>query len=127
MKSIAAAALLLLVSGCVSSSPTPPPASPIASGANKPYPLSDTEKATIEAGVRVSGPNIAADAAFRTITATKGTNGITTACGYVGTSAGEKPFIGVLGGTGFAMTGIGGAAEETIAVQTSCGQLGIHI
>ena len=126
MKSIAAAFLLLLVSGCVSS-PTPPPASPIASGANTPYPLSDAEKAAIEAGVRVSGPNIAAEAAFRTITATKATNGITTACGYVGTSAGEKPFIGILGGTGFAMTGIGGAAEETIAVQTSCGQMGIHI
>ncbi len=126
MKSVPAAVLLALVSGCVSSQPAPP-ASPIASTANTPHALSDTEKATIEAGVRASQPDIPAGAAFRTITATKGTNGITTACGYVGTSQGEKPFVGILGGTGFAMTGIGGAAEETIAVQASCSRMGIHI
>lgn len=126
MKSIPAAVLLVLVSGCVSS-PPPPPASPIASKANSPYALTDTEKATIETGTRAARPDLPAGASFRTITATKSTDGVVTACGYVGTSGGEKPFIGVLGGTTFTMTGIGGAAAETIAVQTSCGRLGIHI
>ena len=126
MKSIPAALLLVIVSGCVSS-PPPPPASPIASKANTPYTLTDADKAAVEAGMRASRPDLPAGASFRTITATKGSDGVVSACGYVGTSAGEKPFIGVLSGTTFTMNGIGGAAAETIAVQTWCGRMGIHI
>lgn len=126
MKSILAAALAVLMSGCVSSATPPKPATP-ASGPNMPVTLSESERATVEAGTRASLQGASASATFRTMTATKAPDGVVTACGYVDAGNGDKPYIGILTSAGFTVTGMGGADADTIVVQAACSRLGIHI
>ena len=60
--------------------------------------------------------------------ATINADGTVTACGYVNVGgAGDKPYIGALTSAGFVMSAMGGTDSETIAVQKSCGQRGVHI
>jgi hypothetical protein len=127
MKRSVAASIVLVLAGCVSSSPpaaAPPP--PIMTGRNNPVTLSDANRAAIESGVRAALGN-PANATFRTMIATKGPDGVVTACGYVNTGSGDKPYVGTLSDAGFAMTGKGGTDAETIATQTACSQKGVHI
>ena len=127
-RSLAAQGLLLLLSGCVSNGPPPAsaPPPPVMSTRNTPVTLTDANRTAIEAGVRTALGN-PANATFRTMIATKAGDGVVTACGYVNTGGGDKPYIGTLSDTGFAMTGKGGTAEETIATQTACSNKGVHI
>jgi hypothetical protein len=134
MKSISVAALAVLMSGCVSAPPTPTPTpATTTSTAAAPVVLSDADRAAIEAGTRASLPNAPADATFRTMTATRGSDGVVTACGYVnakdssGGNTGDKPFIGVMTGAGFSVTAMGGSDAETIAVQAQCARHRINI
>jgi hypothetical protein len=121
----------LLMAGCVSAPPTPAPTT--TSTAAAPVTLSDADRAAIEAGTRASLQNAPADATFRTMTASRGSDGVVTVCGYVnakdssGGNTGDKPFIGVMTGAGFSVTGMGGADAETIAVQTQCARRRINI
>jgi hypothetical protein len=127
MKRNLAAGLALLLAGCVSSPPpaaAPPP--PVTSTRNDPVTLTDADRKAIETGVRAALGN-PPSATFRTMIATKGSDGIVTACGYVNTGSGDKPYIGTLSDAGFTMTGKGGTTEETIATQTACGHKGVHI
>ena len=93
---------------------------------NDPVTLTDADRTAIEAGVRAAVGNVAS-AAFRTMIATKGADGTVTACGYVNTGDGDKPYVGTLAGGAFTVTGRGGTAEETIATHSACGRKGIHI
>lgn len=126
-RSLAAQGMLLLLAGCVSSPPqaaAPPP--PVMSTRNTPMTLTDANRTAIEAGVRAALGN-PANATFRTMIATKGSDGIVTACGYVNTGSGDKPYVGTLSAAGFTMTGKGGTVDETIATQTACSNKGVHI
>jgi hypothetical protein len=128
-RSLAAQGLLLLLSGCVSSNGPPPaavPPPPVMSTRNDPVTLTDANRTAIEAGVRAALGN-PANATFRTMIGTKGSDGVVTVCGYVNTGNGDKPYIGTLSDAGFTMTGKGGTADETIATQTACGHKGVHI
>jgi hypothetical protein len=124
--SLAAQGLLLLIAGCVSSPPAVAPPPPVMSTRNTPVTLTDANRKAIETGVRAALGN-PANATFRTMIATKGSDGVVTACGYVNTGSGDKPYIGTLADAGFTMTGKGGTAEETIATQTACSNKGVHI
>jgi hypothetical protein len=127
MKRIGVLGWAMLLAGCVSSSP-PPSAPPPQSMAtrNDPVTLTDADRAAIETGVRAALGG-AAGATFRTMIATKGADGVVTACGYVNTGSGDKPYIGTLAGGAFTMTGKGGTTEETIATQSACSRKGVHI
>ena len=126
MKRLGAIGCVMLLAGCMSSSPPPSaPPPPSMTGRNEPVTLSDADRAAIETGVRsaLGSPT----ATFRTMIATKGGDGVVTACGYVNTGSGDTPYIGSFSGGAFTMTRKGGTAEETIATQTACGQKSIHI
>ena len=129
MKRSLATGLLLLMAGCVSSEGPPPaaaPPPPVTSTRNDPVTLTDANRTTIEAGVRAALGN-PANAAFRTMIATRGSDGVVTVCGYFNAGSGDKPYIGTLSDAGFAVTGKGGTDAETIATHTACGRRGIHI
>jgi hypothetical protein len=124
-----AVACALLLSGCVGSAPKPaaPPPPVVGAGTvGTPFSLTDADRAAIEAGVRAHLNN-PATAAFRTMTATITAEGTVTACGYVNTGTGDKPYIGTMVSPGFTVSGYGGTREEIIAVQASCSQHRIHI
>jgi hypothetical protein len=127
MKRFVALGGTVLLAGCMSSSQPPSaPPPPTMAARNDPVMLTDADRAAIETGVRAALGN-AGNATFRTMIATKGADGIVTACGYVDTGGGDKPYVGTLAGGAFTMTRKGGTAEETIATHTACGHKGIHI
>jgi len=121
--------LIGLVAGCTS---TPPPAKQATSTAVAPATLSDAERAIVERDTLAALPDVS-NASFRTISASKSSNGTMTVCGYInvvassGTSSGDKPFIGVLSGSEFLLSAMGGSKEETIAVQAECIQSRVYI
>ena len=129
MKRIGAISCAMLLAGCTSSSPPPPSSAPppptMTTGRNEPVTLTDTDRAAIETGVRtaIGSPT----ATFRTMIATKGGDGVVTACGYVNAGSGDTPYVGTLRDGAFTMTRKGGTPEETIATHTACGQKGVHI
>ena len=126
MKRIGALGWVMLLAGCMSSTPPPSaPPPPTTAARNEPVTLTDADRGAIEAGVRTALGSTSAT--FRTMIATKGADGVVTACGYVNAGSGDTPYVGTLTGGAFTMTRKGGTAEETIATHTACGQKGIHI
>lgn len=127
MKAAIVLALALIGAGCATSEmkPTSPPA-PRTGGVPQPYTVTDADRAAIEAGTRAYLQN-PANATFRTMLATTGTDGAVTACGYVNLGAGDKPYIGTLAGGAFTVTGMGGATADTIAVQQRCQSSRVYI
>lgn len=121
--------LIGLAAGCTS---TPPPAKQAKSTSVAPATLSDADRAIVERDTLAALPDVS-NASFRTISASKGSSGTMTVCGYInvvassGTSSGDKPFIGVLSGGEFRLSAMGGSEEETIAVQTECVQNRVYI
>lgn len=125
MRKIPALLLVLAVAACTSTPQTPKPAAPGPVGA--PLQLTDAERATVEAGVRAMLTGNQAGATFRTMTAAKGADGVTRACGYFNTGGSDTPYIGTLAGTVFTVTDMGGTQERTIAVQQACQSHRIYI
>ncbi len=121
--------ILGLTAGCTTASQ---PAKPAGSTTPGPVTLSDTERATVERDTLASLPDVA-NANFRTISAARSSTGTVTVCGYInvtgraGTQTGDKPFIGVLNGSEFLLSAMGGTSEETAAVQAECIQNRVYI
>lgn len=129
MKPIAASVLVLLLAGCVSSPQTPPqPAAPAVVRPGTLNPLADADRAAIEAGVRAYLQDDGS-ATFRTMISTRSREGIVSVCGYVNAKAnpGDKPYIGTLTPGSFTVSAVGTGTPEIIAVQSTCGRLGINI
>jgi hypothetical protein len=126
MKAWIAVAAALALSACTSTQPPAAPPPPVNTGGNTPVTLSDADRAAIEAGTRAALGG-GANATFRTMIATRGGDGVVTACGYVNTGSGDRPYIGVLGAAGFSVTSISSTKDEIIAVQGACSKKGVHI
>ena len=127
------AALLLMVLGLVAGCTTASqPTKPGRSASPGPVTLSETERAVVERDTLASLPDVA-NASFRTVSASRAASGTVTVCGYInvtgrgGTQTGDKPFVGVLNGSEFLLSAIGGTSEETVAVQTECIQNRVYI
>jgi hypothetical protein len=126
MKKIPVLLLLLAVAACTSTSQTPKPASSAAPGtAAAEVPLTDAERATVEAAVRarIGQPS----APFRTIIAQRDRGGSVTVCGYFNPGSGDTPFVGTLSEGAFMVTDVGGTPDRTIATQKACHAVGIYI
>lgn len=129
MKPIVASVVVVLLAGCTS---TPPPSSaPVAPPVLRPgtlNTLSDADRATIEAGVRAYLQDDGS-ATFRTMISTKSREGVVSVCGYVNakTNPGDKPYLGTLTPGSFIVSSMGTGTPEVIAVQSTCGRLGINI
>ncbi|MBL8576265.1 MAG: hypothetical protein JNK47_03485 [Mesorhizobium sp.] len=87
--------------------------------------LSDSDRTAVETSVRSSlgQPN----ASFRTMIGQRDASGVVTVCGYFNSGSGDTPFIGTLGAGSFTVSNLGGATEQTIAVQRACHGRGIYI
>ena len=126
MRNIPLLLLLLAVAACTSTSQTSKPASSAAAGtAAAEVPLTDADRATVEAAVRarIGQPS----APFRTIIAQRDRGGSVTVCGYFNPGSGDTPFVGTLSEGAFMVTDVGGTPERTIATQKACHGVGIYI
>ncbi len=129
MRPFAVAVLVLLLSGCVSSPQAPTqPAAPATIRPGTLNALTDADRTAIEAGVRAYLQDDGS-ATFRTMISTKSREGVVSVCGYVNAKAnpGDKPYIGTLAAGSFIVSGMGTGNPEIIAVQSTCGRLGINI
>ncbi len=123
MRKIPALLLLLVVASCTSTQQTPKPAGATATGAS--VPISDADRAVIEAAVRARAGQ--PSATFRTMIAQNDPGGAVMVCGYVNPGAGDTPFVGTLSEGAFIVTDLGGPTERTLAVQKACHGAGIYI
>ncbi len=128
----ATAITLMTLAACASTGISP--ASKIVAGA--PYTLTEADKEAVKKGV-IGVLKDPTSALFGDMQATKSVDGVVTVCGYVngknayGGYVGDKPFAGVLTGTGkpagFAVVGMGGIDTETYATFSVCRQSGINL
>jgi hypothetical protein len=125
MRRISALLLLLAVASCTSTQQASKPASTTPNATAASIPISDAERAVIEAAVRARAGQ--PSATFRTIIAQRDAGGAVMVCGYVNPGAGDTPFVGTLSEGAFVVTDLGGPTERTIAVQKACHGSGIYI
>ncbi len=129
MRPTIALILIGLTAGCAS---TPQAATPATTKSGVSVTLSDADRSTVERDMVAALPDIS-EATFRTISASRRSDGSLTVCGYIdatstsGVKSGDKPFIGMLSDGAFTLSARGGTADETVAVQTECIKSRIYI
>jgi hypothetical protein len=122
MKRAIALILIGLVAGCTSTTPT---AKPVTSKSGASVTLSDAERSTVQQDMVAALPDVT-NATFRTISASRRSDGTLDVCGYIdvtngaGVKSGDKPFIGTLANGSFALSAMAGTKEEIVNVQTQC-------
>jgi len=126
MTKIAALFMLFALAACSSTGNTPKPASSASPGAaGSSVQLTDADRAAVETAVRaqLGQPG----ATFRTMIAQRDPGNAVVVCGYVNPGSGDTPFVGMLSGSAFTVSDIGGPTERTVAVQKACHGRGIYI
>lgn len=125
-------AIALLIIGLAAGCSSTPAPKPVTTASGTSVTLSDAERSTVERDAVATLPDVSS-ATFRTISASRRSDGALNVCGYVdsmnaaGVKSGDKPFIGVLANGSFALSAVGRTKEEIVAVQSECVKNRVYI